>query len=861
MRPHLLQFLPMVFLFFFVNTSHAQSPQAIPYQSLVRNAGGDLVISQPVSFRFTIRQTTSAGTIEYRETQNAITNTLGLVNLNIGTGTPVTGTFAAINWGNTAKFLEVEMDITGGTSYISMGTQQLMSVPYALYSAKSNIPDGTSTGNTLHWNGTAWIADNTLYNHGGELGVGTTNPDNSAAFEIQSATKGFLLPRMTTLQREAIGSPAIGLMIFNTETNCIDLRTPSSWVSFCSNLCTPQPTQSNAGSDQSNVTNPVTLNANTPVFGTGLWSIISGSGGSIATPASPSSQFTGTVGNIYQLRWRITTSCGVSDDTVVISFPCNSNFADCNGLSADGCEINLSTSVQNCGSCGNNCSNLYPNATGVCAASACSMGPCNTNFYNLDGNSANGCEYACTFTSATDNPDNSFTDSNCDGIDGNQSIAIFVATSGSDANAGTKALPMLSIQAAIGKAVATGKTHVYISNGTFSGKVLLSNGVSLYGGYSASNNWSRSNAFVTTISSSVVSSGIVNALQGINITSSTVVDHITITGGNTATSGTSVYGVHCTSCTGLTISNCIISAGSAGAGLAGSPGNTMSASLNGNVGNPGACDVDGNGAPGALAPSSSCSSAGGAGGKGGATQSFGSGNGIGGSNGSGGALGGFGGTTGDPGSNGGNGGLGAAGIHGGFGSGGSGGTVVSNFWSGNAGSNGLNGTNGSGGGGGGGGGGQVGTFVDDGYGNGGGSGGSGGCAGTLGSGGSAGGGSFGIFLVTSTGIVLSSNTISSSNGGAGGSGGTGGTGGAGGTGGQGGSICIGEIGRGGNGGNGGLGGNGGHGGGGSGGPSVGVYRSSTTVSTVGNAISIGSGGAGGTSSGNAGATGISLSVF
>jgi hypothetical protein len=58
-----------------------------------------------------------------------------MFSVNVGQGTPVTGTFAGINWGTNAKFMQVEIDPAGGSSYIDMGTQQMMSVPYALYAS------------------------------------------------------------------------------------------------------------------------------------------------------------------------------------------------------------------------------------------------------------------------------------------------------------------------------------------------------------------------------------------------------------------------------------------------------------------------------------------------------------------------------------------------------------------------------------------------------------------------------------------------------------------------------------------------------------------------------------------------------
>ena len=128
-------------LFFFLSfclfhfISHAQAPQGIPYQSVVRNGSGALITNHPVSMRFSIHDSTIQGIIVYQETHNTTTSNGGMVILNIGQGTPITGTFPAINWGVNAKFMQVELDTTAtGNNYVDLGTQQMMSVPYALYS-------------------------------------------------------------------------------------------------------------------------------------------------------------------------------------------------------------------------------------------------------------------------------------------------------------------------------------------------------------------------------------------------------------------------------------------------------------------------------------------------------------------------------------------------------------------------------------------------------------------------------------------------------------------------------------------------------------------------------------------------------
>ena len=68
-----------------------------------------------------------------------------------------------------------------------------------------------------------------------QTGIGTTTPNASAQLEVSSTTKGFLPPRMTTTQRNAIENPAIGLQIYNITTNTLEYKTTSGWVSLISN--------------------------------------------------------------------------------------------------------------------------------------------------------------------------------------------------------------------------------------------------------------------------------------------------------------------------------------------------------------------------------------------------------------------------------------------------------------------------------------------------------------------------------------------------------------------------------------------------------------------------------------------------
>ena len=121
-------------------SSFGQAPEALKYQAVVRDAGGVILTNQAVGYQLTILQGSPSGTAVYSETFSPTANGYGLVNLEIGTGT-TTDDFTLIDWANGPFFMETAADVTGGTSYVVMGTSQLVSVPYALYAKTS----GSST--------------------------------------------------------------------------------------------------------------------------------------------------------------------------------------------------------------------------------------------------------------------------------------------------------------------------------------------------------------------------------------------------------------------------------------------------------------------------------------------------------------------------------------------------------------------------------------------------------------------------------------------------------------------------------------------------------------------------------------------
>ena len=486
---------------------------------------------------------------------------------------------------------------------------------------------------------------------------------------------------------------------------------------------------------------------------------------------------------------------------------------------------------------------------------------------------------------ASDLPDDALVDSNCDGIDGDEADAVFVAPSGSDAaTCGGMAEPCATIQWGVDRATSIGASNVFVAAGDYAESVVLADGVSMFGGYDAGVGWSRDpGAHVSRIT------GVDGAIEGRALTllvdavsAPTVVADMTLVGPDATGSlpggqGRSSYVVVVRNSNGaLEVRGNTIQSGSGAPGSAGTDGLPAvgSPASSGGIGQPAAdlvsaCDDSTRGGGGAGATSPVAGAAGGAGGHGGtidtdcanypltfdatatgglpgaSAETAGGGFGLGGAS-SPVCLPGAPGQAGQPGADGGS---GSGGVPSGL--------LIDDFWHAADGLTGSAGTDGTGGGGGSGSGGCD-SGVDS-YGAGGGGGGAGGAGATaVGSGGYGGGGSFGVVLISS-GPTLASNQIQLGTGGDGGAGGDSGAGQAGGASGPGGSGSGVDSGDGGAGGAGGRGGHSGAGGGGAGGIAAGVYSTAgSTPILTDNAYSgglAGSGGAGGAAAGGGQAPG------
>lgn len=241
---------------FIVLYTTAQTPQAIKYQAVARDNSGNIIANQNIGFRISILQNSPTGSFVYTETHTVSSNAFGLVNLDLGTGNIVNGTFSTINWGASNFFVKIEMDVNGANNYIFMGTSQLLSVPYALFAEKTNesqtlnlngnilsISNGNSV--TLNNSGTTYSAGNGININGNIIsnsapdqtvtltGSGNTTVSGSYPnFSINSTSSGNSLDQAYDFggagQGRSITTDAGSVQINNSGSNSTALEINSS---------------------------------------------------------------------------------------------------------------------------------------------------------------------------------------------------------------------------------------------------------------------------------------------------------------------------------------------------------------------------------------------------------------------------------------------------------------------------------------------------------------------------------------------------------------------------------------------------------------------------------------------------------
>ena len=129
-------------------------PNAFNYSAVARNAAGQPIATTTIGIQVTILKTSPTGASQYSENHFVNTDAFGLFNLVIGAGAVQSGSMTTIDWSNDNYYLKVGMDATGGTNFLTMGTTQLLSVPYAMYAKSAGTVSGGGTGgNFTHYIG------------------------------------------------------------------------------------------------------------------------------------------------------------------------------------------------------------------------------------------------------------------------------------------------------------------------------------------------------------------------------------------------------------------------------------------------------------------------------------------------------------------------------------------------------------------------------------------------------------------------------------------------------------------------------------------------------------------------------------
>ena len=197
-------FYSLFFALFTGSVLLAQAPAGINYQAAIRNLDGTLLSNQAVGIKIDLLEGSLSGSSVYSESFNATTNNFGLVNVVVGNGSVLSGDFSAINWSNGQYFLQLSVDETGGTNYITIGAQQLVSVPYALHAKTAETAiydavdddDADSTNELQDWTNLPGIPNMLATMQNGEQYIGASQGGELVVVPVTFPTPFNVTPRV-----------------------------------------------------------------------------------------------------------------------------------------------------------------------------------------------------------------------------------------------------------------------------------------------------------------------------------------------------------------------------------------------------------------------------------------------------------------------------------------------------------------------------------------------------------------------------------------------------------------------------------------------------------------------------------------
>ena len=179
------------------NNLKAQTPDKMSYQAVIRNLENELVTNSTVGIKISIIKSTINGQIVYAEEHSTITNSYGLINLEVGTGYPLTGNFSGINWWDDNYFIRTDTDPYGGSYYVLHGVSQLLSVPYAMHARTAESISGNIVETDPLFSGSpaALLTEIDLIKLSNLTGVNTGDQDLSGLVTITSLTDSLSILR------------------------------------------------------------------------------------------------------------------------------------------------------------------------------------------------------------------------------------------------------------------------------------------------------------------------------------------------------------------------------------------------------------------------------------------------------------------------------------------------------------------------------------------------------------------------------------------------------------------------------------------------------------------------------------------
>ena len=224
----------------------SQVPVGMNYQGVVRGDDNVPLTSQQVGIRFSILEGAENGEAVFIESHDALANQFGLVNLVIGTGSPELGDLATINWFTGDYYLKIELDPAGGDDYVLMGTNRLLSVPFAFHAETVSHPEDADADPQNESISDLSLEDDVLVIYEGE---NTFNIDLAQYHQVLSKEGNQIIlsnggGTVTDATQDADADPSNelqdltleGLTLGITGGNSVNLSAFSHWTGFANGI-------------------------------------------------------------------------------------------------------------------------------------------------------------------------------------------------------------------------------------------------------------------------------------------------------------------------------------------------------------------------------------------------------------------------------------------------------------------------------------------------------------------------------------------------------------------------------------------------------------------------------------------------